>query len=92
VYDLGVFARDVPLTSEPPSEAAEETLNSIVDRVVNDLYLVSGPPDLLLGDDGDTAIDLNALEYYTKTAGAWGAPTALGTSAADSLLLINGRT
>jgi len=55
----------------------ENLINQIIDRITPDLYLTDGVPDNALGDDGDSALDLSALEIYTKSNGSWGSGTAI---------------
>lgn len=64
-----------------PNAFFEQLLNGIIDRILNDIHLGSGAPAAGLGGNGDTYIDLNALNFYTKSSGAWSGATALDNNA-----------
>lgn len=92
-FDIGKASIDVKFTGNDfLTNFSEELLNSLVDRIVNDLFIGSGVPDVGLGEDGDKYVDLAALTFYTKAAGVWGSSTALGNTAVNTMLLINGQT
>jgi hypothetical protein len=55
-------------------------ISSIFQRTQADSYLCLGAPAAGLGDVGDFALDLVALNVYKKTPTGWGAPSALGNS------------
>jgi len=55
----------------------ENLLNQIIDRITPDIFLGDGVPDAALGEDGDAYLNLSALEFYTKSSGAWGSGTTL---------------
>ena len=91
MYNVGIFGRDVPLVDDvAPSEHAEETLNSIIDRIVNDLYFGVGAPDAALGEETDTYIDLSGLTFYVRDLSGWDAGSPLGNTSTDTVLGING--
>lgn len=64
-----------------PNPYFEQLLNGIINRILGDIYLGSGVPAAGLGSDGDTYLDVNGLNFYTKAAGSWSGATALDNNA-----------
>jgi len=93
MFDLGSVDLNISISNGGyPSNFFEELINSMIDRIVNDVYAGSGAPSAVLGEDGDLYLDLSGLDFYSKTSGVWDAGTALGNTDSDTVLLINGRT
>lgn len=64
-----------------------QIVNSLVDRVFNDIYLGSGAPNAALGEVNDAYIDLSGLDVYLKDSTGWDAGTALDNNANTVLLI-----
>ena len=82
---LGVVLVDKDGTVTP---FGERLINRIIERILADIYIGSGVPDVSLGDNGDIYINLAASTFYTKASDVWGVATALGNLSTNAVNLV----
>lgn len=82
-----MMAMDSISKDDVPTTQTVQIINSLIDRVFNDVYISVGVPNAALGSVGDYAINVSTWTPYFKTAATtWTAQTAIDNNANAFLL------